>query len=912
MPHADAGSWAMGLQELLNTVPRAAPPAYWRWVLCCMAETSERGHTGVLRQTELRALLRRANASSGLSTHEIHEALRSVGVSEQPAALLKSTYPSSSRPSGTEGGEAQQQPQNSSRSRLGDLRRTFSFTRRKDTLLDAPRLTGMLLRLCTSSPTISALFDNYAAHGEMDLERWLSFVRNEQLARGHVDASLQLESDDKQLALAATSFKTALRRGNVTSERLSRLQFSLQILGPQNDAVALAQDTSETDGCQIAPLSHYWTACSHNSYVVGDQLTGRSTADAYRRQLLQGCRHLEIDCWDGRRGRPIVTHGNTLCTVEDFDRVAFAIAETAFVNSPRPVMLSMEMHCSNAQQNNLSKMLVEHVGDGLLTYSELVTMGGAASLSPADLQNRVLLKGKVKERRQQLLSQSGSCASLRRSSSKRMMKTLFVTSKGLSRATRTSIESIEPMSPGTPRLQHAASVPSVPKTSSPIHACSQRSTCDRDTDRDTGDFTRNTAASGSGLSHNIVENAQGVEFMAQQRVELEKRGRRSASSANDELYTSILTLRSLPLSEFFKHGAPHWPLTISSINEDRLLKELKLPEAERRQIEGLMVRGSSWVDGEAGLTEEQMSSRALVRLAADPPPEVGIIQRRTLSWLLRPYPLGLRFSGKNMSPLVGWMAGAQYIALNMSNTDLAVQLHFALFRGSNGFVLKPLAMRENLAAPNEAQVRDSFVLGSGQRQAGQLTDYFWPSPCDILHRTNIRVVSLHNLPKRGEERPRYDGSRSAAHKYHPELSGMSVPPNDRAPSSPSITLSLHQIGGSCAISTELPLPQRVDTKSSVSPASNGMNAHFDQMFYCVAAEPHATFLRVSVADGAQEVAYETAVLGRLRSGYRVIQMRGTLGTRIECCFVLIQVKYGSEDNLHQTPRELRVRRRLIK
>eukprot|EP00966_Prymnesium_polylepis_P028192 651921-Prymnesium_polylepis.1 len=46
--------------------------------------------------------------------------------------------------------------------------------------------------------------------------------------------------------------------------------------------------------------------------------------------------------------------------------------------------------------------------------------------------------------------------------------------------------------------------------------------------------------------------------------------------------------------------------------------------------------------------------------------------------------------------------------------------------------------------------------------------------------------------------------------------------------------------GSCAISTELPLPQRVDTKSSVSPASNGMNAHFDQMFYCVAAEPHAT------------------------------------------------------------------------
>jgi len=32
--------------------------------------------------------------------------------------------------------------------------------------------------------------------------------------------------------------------------------------------------------------------------LLGDQLTGVSTADAYRRQLLQQCRHLEVDCWD--------------------------------------------------------------------------------------------------------------------------------------------------------------------------------------------------------------------------------------------------------------------------------------------------------------------------------------------------------------------------------------------------------------------------------------------------------------------------------------------------------------------------------------------------------------------------------------------------------------------------------------
>ena len=44
-----------------------------------------------------------------------------------------------------------------------------------------------------------------------------------------------------------------------------------------------------------------------------------------------------------------------------------------------------------------------------------------------------------------------------------------------------------------------------------------------------------------------------------------------------------------------------------------------------------------------------------------------------------------------------------------------------------------------------------------------------------------------------------------------------------------------------------------------------------------------TIVRVVVMDGDTEVAYETAVLGRLRRGYRVLQLRSQLGTRIELC-----------------------------
>eukprot|EP00966_Prymnesium_polylepis_P006156 140986-Prymnesium_polylepis.1 len=54
-----------------------------------------------------------------------------------------------------------------------------------------------------------------------------------------------------------------------------------------------------------------------------------------------------------------------------------------------------------------------------------------------------------------------------------------------------------------------------------------------------------------------------------------------------------------------------------------------------------------------------------------------------------------------MSPLPCWLAGSQSVALNMSNNDLPVQLHFALFNGSNGFVLKPPAMVSAVVSPRE-------------------------------------------------------------------------------------------------------------------------------------------------------------------------------------------------------------------
>eukprot|EP00966_Prymnesium_polylepis_P073429 1704647-Prymnesium_polylepis.1 len=84
-----------------------------------------------------------------------------------------------------------------------------------------------------------------------------------------------------------------------------------------------------------------------------------------------------------------------------------------------------------------------------------------------------------------------------------------------------------------------------------------------------------------------------------------------------------------------------------------------------------------------------------------------------------------------------------------------------------------------------------------------------------------------------------------------------------------------------------------------------MNATLDQIVYCVAAEPLATLLRIGVTDFRQEVAYDTSVLGRLRHGYRVMQLRGILGTRIELAYVFVRITIGTVQNLWVSPRQAR-------
>ena len=100
--------------------------------------------------------------------------------------------------------------------------------------------------------------------------------------------------------------------------------------------------------------------------------------------------------------------------------------------------------------------------------------------------------------------------------------------------------------------------------------------------------------------------------------------------------------------------------------------------------------------------------------------------------------------------------------------------------------------------------------------------------------------------------------------------------------------------------------QRAKQRGSARFSDCGMNAIEQESLHCVAAEPHATFLRVGVLEGKVERAYESMVLGRLRRGYRVIQLRGSLGTRIELNYLFVLVSFGTEVNVWMTPTQMRM------
>ncbi|XP_056292706.1 1-phosphatidylinositol 4,5-bisphosphate phosphodiesterase eta-2 isoform X3 [Pseudoliparis swirei] len=210
------------------------------------------------------------------------------------------------------------------------------------------------------------------------------------------DLARFLENEQKMRGLAKEHLVDIVAKFEPCPENLQHTVLSIDGLtnymrSPAGDIVN--PEHSQVNEDMTQPLSNYFIATSHNTYLTGDQLLSQSRVEMYAYVLQAGCRCVEVDCWDGPDGEPIIHHGYTLTSKILFKDVIETINKYAFTKSPYPVILSIENHCTVPQQKKMAEYLREVLQDKLVLST--VNVHECKKLpSPEILKGKVLIKGK--------------------------------------------------------------------------------------------------------------------------------------------------------------------------------------------------------------------------------------------------------------------------------------------------------------------------------------------------------------------------------------------------------------------------------------------------------------------------------------------------------------------------------------
>lgn len=255
---------------------------------------------------------------------------------------------------------------------------------------------------CFDAIAASSILNNCAGVDTADMQ----VITYSTLQKFLETRQMEAKSDEevKQIINRHEPDRTLRIEGCLSFEGFSRFMMDKDNYAFVNERVI--QSTSNMD----RPLSQYYIASSHNTYLTGHQLKGESSSELYSQVLLTGCRCVELDCWDGEDGVPVIYHGHTFTTKISFKSVVEAINKSAFVASPYPIVLSIENHCSLQQQSRMAQMFQSTFGEKLVTKFLFESDYNEESMlpSPAQLKHRILIKNKklVMDIPFQLVSQS--------------------------------------------------------------------------------------------------------------------------------------------------------------------------------------------------------------------------------------------------------------------------------------------------------------------------------------------------------------------------------------------------------------------------------------------------------------------------------------------------------------------------